>query len=34
MELLGVKKSKRREVFFHVRILESEAKPLRNKRDD
>lgn len=33
MALLGVKKSKRRSVFLHVRILESEAKPLRNERE-
>jgi len=33
MELLGVKKNKRREVFLHLRILESEAKPLRNERE-
>ncbi len=33
MDMLGVKKSKRREVFMHVRVLESEAKPLRNQRD-
>lgn len=33
MDMLGVKKSKRRDVFLHVRILESEAKPLRNQQD-
>lgn len=33
MDMLGVKKSKRRDVFMHVRVLESEAKPLRNQRD-
>lgn len=33
MELLGVKKSKRRDVFLQVQILEAEAKPLRNQRD-
>lgn len=33
MDLLGVKKSKQRSVFMHVRILESEAKPLRNERE-
>ena len=33
MDMLGVKKCKRRDVFMHVRVLESEAKPLRNQRD-
>lgn len=33
MDLLGVHKKKRRSVFMHVRILESEAKPLRNEQE-
>lgn len=33
MDMLGVKQAKRRDVFIHVRILESEAKRLRNERD-
>lgn len=33
MEMLGVKKSKRRDAFLYVRILQNEAKPLRNERD-
>jgi hypothetical protein len=33
MKLLGVKKAKRPGVFWHVRVLESEARALRNARD-
>ncbi|MDR0458590.1 MAG: DUF1799 domain-containing protein [Burkholderiaceae bacterium] len=33
MNLLGVKKAKRRAVFGHVRVLENEARALRNQQD-
>lgn len=33
MDMLGVKQSKRRDVFMHVRILESEAKQWRNEQE-
>lgn len=33
MDMLGIKRNKRRDVFWHVRILESEAKPWRNEQD-
>ncbi len=33
MQMLGIKKSKQRAVLMQVRILESEARPWRNRQE-